>query len=209
MEAPARASASRRRLGACGYAQPITQHDRLARMFLESGTEADYPAIIDLINVAFRATGPTSSWNIEAGIVEGQRINDSLLREDLARNPNAHLLVNRDPRDGTVLGTVWLDPRNDGVWYLGLLTIRPALQKQHLGRTLLAAAEQFAKDRGAGSIRMTVLNARDTLIAWYQRRGYSLTGETKPFPYGDDRLGRPLRDDLEFVVMEKHFQRSE
>lgn len=172
-------------------------------MRLEPASEADYPAIIDLINVAFRATGPTASWNIEAGVIEGQRMNDSLLRDDLAANPNAHLLVHHDPADGTILGTVWLDPKEDGAWYLGLLTVRPALQNQHRGRILLTAAEDYAKQRGARKIRMTVLHVRDTLIAWYQRRGYALTGETKPFPYDDKRFGNPLRDDLYFVVLEK------
>lgn len=81
--------------------------------------------------------------------------------------------------------------------------MRPGQQNQQLGRTLLTAAENFAKERGAHTIRMTVLHVRDTLIAWYQRRGYALTGETKPFPYGDNRFGRPLRDDLHFVVFEK------
>jgi ribosomal protein S18 acetylase RimI-like enzyme len=172
-------------------------------MRLEHATEADYPAIIQLINVAFRATGPTASWNVEAGILEGQRINDALLREDLAKNPNAHLLVTRDEADGSMLGTVWLDPKADGAWYLGLLTIEPALQKQKLGSALLAAAEDFAKEHGAHSIGMTVLHVRDTLVAWYLRRGYALTGETKPFPYNDDRFGRPLREDLHFVVLAK------
>lgn len=50
---------------------------------------------------------------------------------------------------------------------------------------------------------MTVVNVRDTLIAWYIRRGYFLTGETEPFPYDDNRFGTPLRDDLAFVVLEK------
>jgi hypothetical protein len=50
---------------------------------------------------------------------------------------------------------------------------------------------------------MTVVNVRDSLIAWYGRRGYALTGETQPFPYGDERFGRPLRGDLQFVVLEK------
>ena len=172
-------------------------------MFLEPATEADYPEIIDLINVAFRATGPSASWNVEAGVIEGQRMNDSLLREDLAAKPTAHLLVYRDPADKSVLGSVWLDPGDDGIWYLGLLTIKPALQKQKLGRTLLAAAEDFAKERGAHCIRLTVVHVRDTLIAWYERRGYRLTGETKPFPYDDKRFGTPLRDDLHFVVLEK------
>jgi hypothetical protein len=50
---------------------------------------------------------------------------------------------------------------------------------------------------------MHVINVRDTLIAWYERRGYHLTGETHPFPYGDNRFGTPLRADLTFVVLEK------
>jgi ribosomal protein S18 acetylase RimI-like enzyme len=165
-------------------------------------TEADYPAIVDLANIAYRGTGPSASWNIEH-FIEGQRLNESLLREDLASKPNAHLLTFRDHADGPILGTVLLDPQSDGIWYLGLLTIRPDLQKRQLGRTLLAAAEEFAKQRGARRIEMTVVNLRDTLIAWYQRRGYFVTENTRPFPYGDERFGRPLRDDLLFLVLHK------
>jgi ribosomal protein S18 acetylase RimI-like enzyme len=164
--------------------------------------EADYPAIIHLANIAYRGTGPTASWNIE-NFIEGQRLNESLLREDLASKPNAHLLTFRDEPGGEILGTVLLDPQKDGIWYLGLLTIRPDLQKRQLGRTLLTAAEEFAKQHSARRIEMTVVNVRETLIAWYQRRGYSVTDKTRPFPYGDERFGRPLRDDLYFVVLEK------
>ena len=83
------------------------------------------------------------------------------------------------------------------------MTVRPDLQNRQLGRALLAAAEDFAKERGARRIHMTMVHVRETLIAWYLRRGYALTGETEPFPYGDERFGRPLRDDLHFVVLEK------
>jgi GNAT superfamily N-acetyltransferase len=172
-------------------------------MLLEPALEADYPAIIDLANLAYRGAGPSASWTVETGIVEGHRLNESLLREDLAARPGAHLLLYRDAIDGPLLGSVLLDPGKDGVWYLGLLTVRPDLQKRQLGRALLAAAERFAKQRGARRIRLTALNVRDILIAWYERRGYALTGETQPFPYGDDRFGRPLRDDLHFVVLKK------
>jgi ribosomal protein S18 acetylase RimI-like enzyme len=132
--------------------------------------EADYPAIIELANLAYRGTGPSASWNIE-NFIEGQRLNDSLLREDLASKPNAHLLTYRDELGGELLGTVLLDPQQNGVWYLGLLTIRPDLQNRQLGRALLAAAEEFAKQHGSRRIEMTVINVRDILIAWYQRRG--------------------------------------
>lgn len=172
-------------------------------MILHPAVAADYAEIIDLVNLAFRGSGPSASWNVEAGIIEGQRLDESLLREDLAANPAAFLLTHRDKNHGALLGTVWLDPGKDGVWGLGLLTVRPDLQNKQRGRALLHAAESFAKERGASRIRMTVLHVRETLIAWYQRRGYTLTGKTKPFPYDDERFGRPLRDDLHFVVLEK------
>lgn len=171
-------------------------------MLLHPAAEADYPTIIDLVNVAYRGTGPSASWNIE-NFIEGQRLNESLLREELATKSESHLLTYRDAPDGPLLGTVLLDPRPNGVWYLGLLTVRPDLQERQLGRNLLAAAKGFAKQRGAHRIQMTVVNVRDILIAWYERRGYNVTGESRPFPYGDERFGRPLRDDLHFVVLEK------
>jgi ribosomal protein S18 acetylase RimI-like enzyme len=172
-------------------------------MFLARATEDDYAAIVDLTNLAFRGVGPSASWNSEADFIEGQRLTESLLREDLAAKPDAVLLTCRNDPDGELLGTVWLEPKGDGIWYLGLLTIRPDLQNKQVGRALLASAESFAKQHGACRIRMSVVNLRATLIAWYQRRGYVLTGETQPFPYDDQRFGRPLRNDLSFVLLEK------
>jgi GNAT superfamily N-acetyltransferase len=172
-------------------------------MFLYRAVEADYAPIVQLINLSFRGIGPEASWNSEGDFIEGQRLTESLLREDLAAKPDALLLAYREDPKGELLGTVWLERKNDGVWYLGLLTVRPDLQKRQMGRALLAAAEDFAKQRGAYRIRMSVVNVRKTLIAWYERRGYLLTGETQPFPYDDQRFGRPLRDDLHFVLLEK------
>ena len=177
-------------------------------MLLAPAAEADYPEVIALANLAYRGAPGTAgarkpSWNIETGVVEGQRLTDSLLREDLAAEPNAHLLLYRDSADGPLLGTVWLQPKADGAWYLGLLTIHPEMQNRSLGRALLAAAEDFAREHGGRIIRMTVLNVREALLAWYERRGYTRTGETQPFPYGDNRFGTPMRDDLFFVVLEK------
>jgi ribosomal protein S18 acetylase RimI-like enzyme len=172
-------------------------------MLLEHAEQADFPAIINLVNAAYRGTGAVESWNIESGIIEGTRLTDSLLREDLAAKPHAHFLVTRDPNTGAIIGTVWLEPVEEDAWYLGLFTVDPAIQNQQLGRMLLSSAEAFAKKRGARFIRMGVLSVRDTLIAWYERRGYYRTGETEPFPYGDDRFGKPLRENLVFAMLEK------
>jgi hypothetical protein len=48
-----------------------------------------------------------------------------------------------------------------------------------------------------------VLNVRGSLIAWYERRGYKLTGESHAFPYEDHRYGVPQRPDLAFLCLEK------
>ena len=50
---------------------------------------------------------------------------------------------------------------------------------------------------------MTVIRQRTELIAWYERRGYVLRGETRPFPLDDERFGLPQTRELEFVVMDK------
>lgn len=167
---------------------------------LQPATPADYPDIIALTNRAFRDTSAEGSWNVE-DMIEGERVNDSLLRDDVAA-PGANLLIWRGA-DGEHLGHVRLDAAPDGVWFLGLLTVRPDRQASGLGRKLLAAAEDWARERGAREMRMTVVHQRETLIAWYVRRGYELTGETKPFPYDDTRFGRPTRPDLFFDVLEK------
>lgn len=173
-------------------------------MLLRPAEETDFPEIIDLANVAYRGTeGDAVSWNLERGILEGQRMNESLLREELAQKSDGFLMTWRDQADAPLLGTFWLSPERDGAWHLSLLMVTPTQQNRGLGRELLAAAEAFAKQQGASRIHISVLHVRDTLIAWYERRGYQRTGETEPFPYGDDRFGRPLRDDLYFVIMEK------
>jgi GNAT superfamily N-acetyltransferase len=168
---------------------------------LKPAAEADLPEIVALSNWAYRGTGPRSSWTVES-YIEGERTTEDALRADLGANPQAQLMVWREA-GGELLGHCWLEPAGEDAWYLGLLSVRPDRQDQKLGRALLGAAEDFARGRGARRMRMTVINVRDTLIAWYQRRGYALTGEVRPFPYGDDRFGKPLRDDLSFVVLER------
>jgi GNAT superfamily N-acetyltransferase len=165
--------------------------------------DAEIEELAELVNASYRGAG---GWTNEIGQVEGERTTPNALRSDLAAEPGAHLLVWRSEAVGPIEGCVWLAPSGAGNWYLGMLTVHPRLQDQGLGRTLLAAAEAYAHSRGATGIRMTVVNIRDTLIAWYQRRGYRPTGETQSFPYDDTRFGAPTRDDLYFVVLEKRLE---
>jgi len=164
---------------------------------------SDLAAIAALVNSAYRGEASRRGWTTEADYLDGQRTAAATLAHDLATTQDAALLGWRETPEAPLIGCVWLEPAETGVWHLGLLTVAPDLQNRRLGRDVLAAAEAFAAARGARRVRMTVVNVRDALIAWYQRRGYVLTGETRPFPYGDDRFGVPRRDDLAFVVLEK------
>ena len=169
---------------------------------LTVATQADFPAVVEMMNRAFRGRGDDASWSTEESYIEGTRTSEELLREETAAHADASLLLWRAP-DSTLLGCVWMQPEESDVWYLGSLTIVPREQKAGLGRRLLAAAEDWALARGAQEIKMTVVHVRAALLAWYARRGYAPTGEKRPFPYGDERYGTPTRNDLYLVVLSK------
>ena len=170
-------------------------------MHLEPLSDGDVPAVVALMNRAYRGVGADAGWNTEADYIDGDRTSEALLREEIAATPQGALLVWRE--SGEIQGCVWLEPEESDVWYLGSLTIDPRAQNAGLGRRLLAASEDWVRMRGGREIRMTVVNVRDTLIAWYARRGYQPNGETKPFPYDDTRFGVPKRHDLRFTVLRK------
>jgi ribosomal protein S18 acetylase RimI-like enzyme len=172
-------------------------------MPLYPAADSDLPAVAALVNSAYRGETSRQGWTTESDYLDGQRTDVDSLRRDLASQPGARILTLRDTPGGDLLGSVWLEPAGDGAWYVGMLTVRPDLQDRQLGRGLITAVETLAREAGVTRLRMTVINIRDTLIAWYERRGFALTGETLPFPYDDQRFGIPLRDDLAFVVLEK------
>ncbi|MGN6422680.1 MAG: GNAT family N-acetyltransferase [Asticcacaulis sp.] len=171
-------------------------------MSLTLATPADLPAVVALVNSAYRGDSAKQGWTHEADLLGGQRIDIEGLSLDLEK-PGARLGVWRDSPDGDILACVWLEPAGAAKLYLGMLTVRPDLQGRQLGRHMIAAAEDLARAEGMKTMRMTVIAARAELIAWYERRGYARTGETQPFPYDDERFGLPQRDDLSFVVLEK------
>jgi ribosomal protein S18 acetylase RimI-like enzyme len=89
-----------------------------------------------------------------------------------------------------------------------MVSVSPTMQSAGIGRQVLAEAERVIRDElRLTRARMTVIGQRDTLIAWYERRGYSVSGKRQPFPYGQPRAGLPKRDDLYFEVLEKSLER--
>src|ERR1700755_2615416 len=88
---------------------------------------------------------------------------------------------------GIIEGCVFLEKKGAKL-YLGMLTVSPEIQARGIGKQLLQAATDFARQQHCTAIFMTVISVRDTLIAWYERHGYKKTGETKPFPI-DTKFG--------------------
>lgn len=160
---------------------------------------ADIPALLPLIEGAYRGEGSRRGWTTEADLLGGQRTDAAMLGDILA-DPNQAMLMAFD--GGTLAGCVLIADRGEGAGYLGMLSVDPARQSGGIGRALVEAAEAAAVERfGARRMEMTVFWQRDSLIAWYERLGYGRTGETRPFDMTDRRLGQPLRDDLWFVVL--------
>lgn len=160
---------------------------------------ADIPELVSLINSAYRGDGSKQGWTTEAELLRGpQRIDIETLRQHM-QLPSAVFLTSTN-EEGQITGTVYLEQKNKRI-YLGMLSVSPKLQARGTGKLLLAAADQYAKDRDCKIIYMTVLSVRFELIAWYERRGYKKTGEKIPF-LPEEKFGIPTQP-LEFLVMEK------
>ncbi|WP_122465345.1 GNAT family N-acetyltransferase [Brevundimonas lutea] len=171
------------------------------RLMIRRASRDDAPALHALIERAYRGEASRAGWTTEADLLDGQRTDREEIAEILA-DPMRRLLTAW--RGGVLIGCVLIADRSGGVGYLGMLSVDPGLQGAGVGGRLVEAAEAaLARDFGARRVRMQVIRQREALIAWYIRRGYRPTGETAPFPYGNARFGRPLRDDLAFVVLEK------
>jgi len=172
-------------------------------MIFHTASEADIEELVTFVNNAYRGQAAEAGWASEAKVIAGQRIDSGMLASMLTKD-NLTILSMRDREHGPLAGCVSFElAPGSSVAYLSMLSIDPQRQAEGLGRTLLSKAEGDLKAQGAARIRITVIWIRNTLIEWYERRGYRLTGEREPFPYGDQRFGVPLRDDLYFVVMEK------
>lgn len=171
-----------------------------APLTFRTASPADVGAVVALVESAYRGDASRAGWTTEADLLDGRRTGPEDVLAQLSRPQSRMLLAERD---GELLACAHVAVE-DGAGYFGMFSVKPGLQGAGIGGQVLAEAERQARDDfGMGHMRMTVIDLREELIAWYERRGYRRTGIKKPFPYGDERFGLPRRDDLRFEVLEK------
>jgi GNAT superfamily N-acetyltransferase len=201
-----------------------------AGLVFRRATPDDVLAVLDLVETAYRGDASRAGWTTEADLVAGQRTDAEAIHVIVTSSTGLVLLAEADPvsaavvtgstatatdaglGEGTgggpgptreIVGCCQLERRGE-VGYFGMFAVRPGQQGGGTGSALLAAAERYVRAAwGARRMELFVISVRAELIDWYARRGYRPTGATEPFPYGDERFGLPLRDDLAFAVLAK------
>jgi ribosomal protein S18 acetylase RimI-like enzyme len=185
---------------AAHYHAPMTEPP--SPVSFRTACAQDVPAIVALVESAYRGESGRRGWTTESHLLDGQRTDAADVGALIAR-PDSRLLLAE--RDDALVASCHVERRGaDG--YFGMFAVDPAEQGHGLGKRVLAEAERIASEQWQCRVmRMTVIVQREELIAWYVRRGYRRTGEHQPFPYGDERFGIPRRADLRFEVLVKEF----
>lgn len=129
----------------------------------------DAGAIVSVINAAFRVA--------EGFLIDRDRIDMETVQELFRKGT---FLV---AEDTSVCGCVYVEPREAGRSYLGLLAVEPHVQKAGLGSQLMHAAEGYCAQAGSRFMDLRIVSVRKELPAFYHRQGYVETG-TEPFTAG-------------------------
>lgn len=159
----------------------------------------DIPALLVLLNSAYRGEASKQGWTTEANLIAGDVRTDynDLLR--VMQLPESVILKYTSDQN-EITGCLNLQQHGDKI-YLGMFSVSPQLQGGGIGRQLLSAAEEYAHHLHCPYIYMHVIAARTELIAWYKRNNYYDTGARIPFK--EDGLSGKHLQPLEFMVLEK------
>ncbi|WP_066552793.1 GNAT family N-acetyltransferase [Croceicoccus bisphenolivorans] len=162
-------------------------------VLIEPAKAGDLPALSFMVENCYRGDHARMGWTNEADILGDTRLADGELAAMFA-DPDVVIFVARNGDD--IVGCVTVSDQPPDVAYVGMLCVDPPFQSSGLGSRLLKTAELLCHNLGVKRARMTVIDTRDSLIAWYLRNGYEPTGERLPYP-------AKLPEPQFFTVLEK------
>lgn len=170
-------------------------------MSVSKASISDLSALLTLVNTTYRGETSTKGWTSEILLLTGEiRIDEEILTDYLT-NPAISVLKYTNSIH-QITGCVYLEQQEEAL-YLGMLAVNPEFQDEGIGRLLLQGAEEHAKHLHCNKINITVIEDRTELIAWYQRRGYVITGKKFPFPVEYHKYGQPLKEII-LIEMKKN-----
>lgn len=158
----------------------------------------DAPAIVSLVNAAYRSGDSRTGWTHESRLVDGDRIS----REQVLALMVPDSCVFVAAQDKQLLACVHLQVEN-GIAHIGMLATQPDAQVRGLGKAMLAYAERYAIEHyPVYHFEMVVIAERAELVAFYLRRGYQKTGRVKGYPVSAG-VGVPKVPGLTIEVLQK------
>jgi GNAT superfamily N-acetyltransferase len=156
---------------------------------ISHASEADVPAIADLVNRSYRPTSDDAGWTHEAALVAGPRTSADQVHA-LFQDGSIVLIIMRDE---DLIACVHVLNEGEAYW-IGMLATEPKLQGHGVGKAMLEAAELLAMQTlQARGLRMSVLSSRPELQAL-------LTDTIQP----PTQRVPPMRSDLLVRSMVKH-----
>lgn len=152
-------------------------------MIFERASENDIPQLLELIETCYRGDIARKGWTCELDLVGGNRTSEQFLIEEITAPGGSYLKYTDE--QGKIAGCVYIKLNTqERCAFVSCLCVHPTLQSQGIGKKLLKASEDIARQAQCLKLCMKVLTVRKKLIAWYEKLGFKDVGEVFPFPVG-------------------------
>ncbi len=177
------------------------------QLLLRIGDEDDTDAIVELLNTCYRGR---EGWTTEADIIAGERVSAEAV-QTMQSDRRRYFFVFDNILDqgeaaGSLLGciVVWLDPASpERTACVEMAAVHPLVQQRGIGGEMLRQVEDFARRHlRQGWMKMEIVESREELLAYYRRRGYQATGQTRALR-DEENYGCPKSGSVNMIELEK------